>query len=407
MTTRRRLLSVEEYLAEVMGLVRPLAEVERVPLREAAGRTLAEPVTSRGQVPAFDNSAMDGFAIRHDDLSAGAVLRVVGDVAAGSTTDPAFGQGQCVRIMTGAPLPSVADTVVPVELTEAVEGGVRFADVVPRGAHVRRAGEDVSAGDVVLDAGVRLGARTLSAVAAAGRDSVPCVRRPWVGVVATGDELVPAGGSLGRGQIFESNGTFLGAAVARDGATPLVAPLVGDDPDALRTVLDGLAARCDLVVLSGGVSVGDHDVTRQVLEAAGAEFRHVRVQPGKPQGWARWPAGDRQVPVVGLPGNPLSAAVSYEMFVAPLLDRLMDRPSPGWTTAVAGAGWRSPAGRRQLVPVLLDVDADARQVVRPAHRRGSASHMVTSLAHADALASVPEDVTEVAPGDLLAIRRLA
>ncbi len=400
----RPLLSVEEYLAEVLALVTPLSDVEAVPLADAAGRTLAEPVLSRTDVPAFANSAMDGYAVRAADLVPGVVLHVTGEVLAGSGEDPPFGGCACVRIMTGAPVPSGADAVVPVEQTTPVEGGVRIDEVVPVGRHVRRAGEDVSAGDTVLDAGVRLEARALSTAAAAGRATLPCVRRPRVGVIATGDELVAPGGTLGRGQIFESNGTFLAAAIARDGGEPVRADVVRDTEDDLRAALDALAATCDLVVVSGGVSVGDADVTRIVLEGAGAEFRHVRMQPGKPQGWARW--GGRGVPVVALPGNPLSAAISYEVFVSPALDRLHDRPTPGWTIAVASEGWRSPAGRRQVVPVLLDVDASGRQVVRPAHRRGSASHMVTSLAAADALAAVGEDVTEVAPGDRLTIRRL-
>lgn len=403
-TTTRPVLSVEQYLAEVLALVSPLTDVDEVALREASGRVLAEPVVARASIPAFANSAMDGFAVRASDASAGAVLRVVAEVAAGSPDDPAFGAGECVRIMTGAPLPAAADAVVPVEQTTPDGDGVRIDAAPSPGQHVRGPGEDLSAGEIVLDAGVRLGARQLAAAAAAGHGRLRCVRRPWVGVVATGDELVPPGGELRRGQIFESNATFLGAAVAREGGVPLVAGTVGDTPAALAEALDALAARCDLIVVSGGVSVGDHDVTRIVLEAAGAAFRHVRVQPGKPQGWARW--GPRGVGVVALPGNPLSASVSFELFVAPVLRRLLDTPDAGWTTAIAGEAWASPSGRRQLVPVRLDVDAAGRQVVRPAHRRGSASHLVTSLAGADALASVPEDTTQVSAGDLLTIRRL-
>lgn len=397
-------LSVEEYLAEVLALVPPAAGSEAVPLREASGRTLAEPVIARGDVPAFANSAMDGYAVRAADLVPGVELRVVAEVLAGSADDPPFGACACVRIMTGAPLPSGADAVVPVEQTTPLAGGVRIDEVVPAGRHVRRAGEDVSAGDVVLDAGVRLGPRELSAAAAAGRSTLVCVQRPWVGVLATGDELVPPGGPLGRGQVYESNATFLGAAVARDGGVPLVTGTVRDAAAAFTAALDAVASRCDVILVSGGVSVGDADVTRIVLERAGAAFRHVRMQPGKPQGWARW--GPRGVPVIALPGNPLSAAVSYEMFVAPVLDRLHDRPHQGWTSAAAAAAWDSPAGRRQIIPVTLDVDAAGRQLVRPAHRRGSASHMVTSLAAAQALAAVGEDVTRVEVGDVVPVRRL-
>ncbi len=444
----RPLLTVEEYLAEVLALVTPLPETEQVPVRAAAGRTLAEPVVARCDVPAFANSAMDGFAVRADDLRPGVELVVVGEVLAGSPEDPEFGPGECVRIMTGAPLPASADAVVPVELTTPVEpvapaagtpaaavptadlaresttagepaagvgpGGattshgsrarVRIDEIVPVGKHVRGAGEDVRAGAVVLEAGARLGPRELAAASAAGAGTLVCVRQPWVGVVTTGDELIAPGEPLGRGQIYESNGTFLAAAISRDGGVPLVPGVVRDTPDDLTQALDALAARCDLIVVSGGVSVGDADVTRIVLEAGGARFRHVRMQPGKPQGWARW--GTRGVPVVALPGNPLSASISYEMFVSPALDRMFDRPDAGWTVAVAAESWSCPPGRRQLIPVFLDVDATGRQTVRPAHRHGSASHMVTSLVAANALAAVGEDSDRVAPGDLLTVRRL-
>lgn len=401
----RRILSVQEYLGEVLALVAPISATESVPVREASGRTLAEPILARSHVPAFANSAMDGFALRAADASVGAVLAVVGNVFAGSDADPMLGRGEAVKIMTGAPLPSAADSVIPVEqVTELGTDRVRLDAEVRPGQHVRGAGEEVLAGDIVLGPGATLGARELAAAAAAGAAAVNCVRRPWVGIIATGDELVAGGQPLLRGQIYESNATFLGAAIARDGGVPLVSGTVEDTEPALTQALDAFAARCDLIVVSGGVSVGDADMTRIVLAAAGGQFRHVRMQPGKPQGWARW--GDRDVPVLCLPGNPLSASISYELFVAAALDRLLDRPHPGWTTAISGDAWASPKGRRQFVPVLIDVDAEGRQVVRRAHRRGSASHMVTSLVAAQALAAVDEDITDVSPGDLLNIRRL-
>ena len=202
---------------------------------------------------------------------------------------------------------------------------------------------------------------------------------------------------------------FLAAAAARDGAEVLSTAVLPDDPDAFAAGLDELARFADPVVLSGGVSVGDYDVVRQVLAERGdAAFRHVAMQPGKPQGWARWrtPEG-RVVPVVALPGNPLSAAVSYELFVRPALDRFLGRPAPAWEAAVVDDAWPSHPGRRQLVPVVVEVGADGVRRVRRAHRRGSASHMVSALALADALAAVPEDVTDVRPGDVLLTRGIA
>ena len=209
-------LSQPEYLAEILALVEPLADTEDVPVAAASGRTLAAPVTSRGPVPAFANSAMDGFAVRHEHLAPGVVLRVVADVPAGSSADPRIGPCMAVRIMTGAPVPTDADTIVPVELTSDAPGGVRIDEVPVRGSHVRGAGEDLEAGDEVLAAGTVLDPGALGLVAAAGRPTVRVVRRPRVAIAATGDELRPAGSELGRGQIYESNGTFLAAAAARD-----------------------------------------------------------------------------------------------------------------------------------------------------------------------------------------------
>lgn len=401
----RELLGVEEYLDELLVLVRPDERSEVLPLAAAFGRVLAADVAAAASVPAFDNSAMDGYAVRFAEVAgAPAVLRVVGDVPAGSADDPDAGPGECVRIMTGAPLPAFADTVVPVEDTRVEDDEVSV--LVPparRGAHVRRAGEDVDAGDLVAPAGAALTPGVVGAVAAAGVRTVAVRPRPVVAVCATGDELVTDGSALRRGQVHESNALALAAALTRDGAEVVAAAPVGDRPAALSARLDGLAASgCALVVLTGGASVGAYDVVRDVLSGAGGTFRHVRVQPGKPQGWAWW----RGVPVVSLPGNPLSASLSYELFVRPLVDRMLGRPGPGWLPAVAGAAWTSPQGRRQVVPVLLSGEDDGRLVARPAHRRGSASHVVTSLAGADGIAVVAEDVTAVEPGDAVQVRWL-
>ncbi|UTT65152.1 molybdopterin molybdotransferase MoeA [Janibacter sp. CX7] len=409
MTTQRLLLTVEEYLDELLtdllAGAGPIAQTETVPLTEALGRVLAEPVTARGDVPAFANSAMDGYAVRLADLtSLPATLRVVGDVPAGSPDDPAIAPGECVRIMTGAPLPTDADTVVPVERTDAGTDVVRIDEVGERGAHVRGAGEDVRGGQTIAGAGTTVTARVLGSLAAAGAGSVLVRRRPVVAVAATGDELVSPGGELARGQIFESNGTHLTATLTELGADVRATQVLADDAEDFVAGLDALTEGADLVLLTGGVSVGDFDVSRIVLERdAGGTFRHVRMQPGKPQGWARW----RGVPVLALPGNPMSTAISFEVFGRPLVDHLLGRtPVAGPTTAVAGSGWRSPAGRRQHVPVHLTSDETGRLVATPTHRRGSASHLVTSLAGADALAVVAEDTDTVTPGDLLEIRSL-
>lgn len=405
----RTVLSLEEYRDEVLALVSgptPAETVSTADPRALLGRVLADDVTSRAPVPAFANSAMDGYAVRWADLSVGASLHIVAEIAAGDRQDPTLGRGECAQIMTGAPLPHDADTVVPVEATR------RSGDVVTitqppargRGAHIRGAGEDLAAGDTVCPAGTTLDPAWLAAVAAAGCPEVSVRRRPVLGIAATGDELVAAGSELARGQIYESNGTHLAATAVRLGAEVAASTVIPDDEDRFVAALDELSAGCDLVVLSGGVSVGVHDVARIVLgEQADGTFRHVRIQPGKPQGWARWRG---RTPVLALPGNPVSTAVSFELFGRPVLDRMLGRPAAPLGRAVAARGWSSPPGRRQLVPVRLSSDPDGGQLALPAHRHGSASHMVTSLAGADALAEVPEDTTDVVEGDVLTTRSL-
>lgn len=398
----REVLTVEQYQAELLALVGADTRHEDVPLTAAAGRVLAGDVVSPVSVPWFANSAMDGYAVRFADVERTPVtLSVVGDVPAGSAVDPAARAGECVRIMTGAPLPTFADTVVPVEDTD---GGVRSVTVSSPpgrlGAHVRGAGEDFAAGARVAPAGATLTPAALGALAAVGLTSAPVRPRPVVAVRATGDELVADGSPLSRGQIYESNSVALAAALARDGADVRREGPLDDRPEGLSAWLDAVPA--DLVVLTGGASVGAFDVVRDVLEGSGGTFRHVRVQPGKPQGWTVW----NGTPVVSLPGNPLSAQLAYELFVRPLLDRILGRPPQPWHSAVAGVGWHSPAGRRQLVPVRLSTDSAGRLGAVPAHRRGSASHIVTSMADADGYCAVPEDVTEVVPGDVLPVRWL-
>ena len=402
-------LSVEDYLSELLELVTFIDEVDVIPVVDAAGRTLAEPVVAASDVPIMANSAMDGFAVRAVDLAVGRTLQVVAEVPAGSPLDPAMGAGECCRIMTGAPVPSHADTIVPVELVEqsADRSRITLKEIPSPGAHVRGAGEDFTGGAEVLPAGIVLGPRELGLVSASGVPEVSVVRRPRVAVVATGDELRPPGGLLERGQIFESNGLFLATALAAAGAEVVARLVLPDDDDEFTAGLEQAAADADLVVLSGGVSVGDHDVVRIVLQArATSAFRHVLMQPGKPQGWAVWQVENgRSVPLVALPGNPLSTMVSFEIFVTALLDRMCGRVTPGWQTAVAACDWNPPSGRRQFVPVTLEIDTSGRQQVRPVHRRGSASHMVSAAARADGLAMVEAEIDHVTAGDTVSFRR--
>ena len=415
------MISVEDQLAHVLSGLQPLG-TEDLPLAAALGRTLAVDLRSRTDIPVFDNSAMDGYAVRHADVAHASpehpvTLEVVADLPAGSAEDPPLAPGTAARIMTGAPVPTDADAIVPVEHTDAgfehagsadpaaIAGGARVTiTTAPRpAAHIRRTAEDLSAGDVVLTAGSVLSPRHLSAAAAAGHPTLTVHRAPRVAVLATGSELVPPGQPLGRGQIPESNSTLLAALMTEAGATVERAVTVPDDDGALRAELDAaVAAGVDLVVLSGGVSVGAYDVTKAVLAPLGTvDFVSVAMQPGKPQAFGRLPGG---TPVFGLPGNPVSACVSFEVFVRPALARLAGRSqlTRRMVSAQVSDGWRTPPGRQQYMPVVLD-DGPEGLAVRPATRGGSGSHLVGGLAAADGFAVVDALVTEVRRGDTVGV----
>ncbi len=400
--------TVESYLAEILSLGSATPVATRS-LNDSIGLTLAEDVTARFPVPAFVNSAMDGFALRAADVAAATpaapvTLRVVGDVPAGGYTDDQVVPGAAIRIMTGAPLPGGADAIVPVEDTDQPAGpaevpaSVRVRAAVPPGRHVREAGEDVAIGEVVLRAGTVVNPAAIAAAAAIGYGSLAVHRRPRVAILATGSELVPPGHDLDRGKIPDSNSFMLAGLVAEAGGEVWAQRSVSDDVTQFTlAVKEALGA--DLIITSGGVSAGAFDVVKQF--GGGLQFTKVAMQPGKPQGYGKLATTDgRQVPVLALPGNPVSVFVSFHLFVKPLLAVL------GGTTAstagqrvFAAAAWKSPAGRRQFVPVALTAAADGGLACTPVHRLGSGSHLIASLHKADGLAVVPEQVTDVTIGD--------
>ena len=402
------MITVEEYQESVLGRVEPLAP-RRVPVDRAHGLRLAEDVTAVLAVPPFTNSAMDGFAVRAADVAAVPVaLPVAGDVPAGTTDPVPVPPGGAVRIMTGAPLPTGADAVVPVELTDQPPGAVELPAVVEvrrgvaAGAHVRTAGEDVRPGDTVLTAGTLLGATQLSAAVSAGHGELLVRPRPRVGVLATGDELCPPGTDPGPGRIPDSNSILVAGLVREAGCEPVVLGAVGDDPARLSEVVAAALPGIDALVTSGGVSVGTKDVVKAAL-ADRIGFTKVAMQPGKPQGFGLL---EDRVPVFALPGNPVSVLVSFHVHVAPGLRRLLGLPARlPLGRARAAVAWRCPAGRRQFVPVLVEDDGVELPSVRPASAGGSASHLVASLAAAEALAVVAEDVDAVAPGDEVGLLR--
>ena len=403
--------TVMEHREAVLGQITPTPAVTFA-LEDAAGLVLASDVTAHEALPRFDSSAMDGYAVRTADVASASGdapvrLRVVADLAAGTDAAPVIGAGTAARIMTGAPVPPGADAVVPIEDTDGGIDEVEVRAPARTGRHVRRVAEDVAAGDVVLRAGQELTPYRLAAVAAAGRPEVLVHRRPVVVVISTGSELVTPGVATRRGQIPDSNSYLLAAAARAAGAQVHRLGAVRDDAHALADALESAGA-ADLIVTSGGVSVGAYDVVKEVLAPMdGMFFVSVAMQPGKPQGYGRLADG---TPVIALPGNPVSAFVSFEAFVRPAILALRGLTGPDLLRptllARVEVGWSSPAGREQHMPVKLVANPDGNVVARPAAARGSGSHLVASLAAADGIAVVPADVTEVRAGEIVTAFRI-
>ena len=384
--------SVEEHRALVASLVAPMP-AEDVPLAHTRGRVLASDVVAKVALPSFDNSAMDGYAVRAAEVAQVPVtLPVAFDIPAGRTDVPPLPDGAVARIMTGAPVPAGADAVVPVEQTDAGVQKVELRTAPALGAHVRRAAEDVREGEVVLTAGTVLGPAQIGVAAAVGHPTLPVRRRPVVLVLSTGSELVTPGTTLRPGQIYESNGPMLAAAVEEAGGRAELLRFVPDDVEEFLAVLGERTAGVDLVLTSGGVSAGAYEVVKDALAGRGVEFAKVAMQPGGPQGAGRLDGG---VPVVTLPGNPVSAQVSFEVFVRPALRAALGHPYPERAVVVARLDQplTSPAGRRQFRRGVVDA---VRGTV--AEVGGPPSHLLGALARADCLIVVPEATTELLAG---------
>ncbi|MGY1744572.1 molybdopterin molybdotransferase MoeA [Blastococcus sp. SYSU D00695] len=382
--------TVEEHQAAVAALLAPMP-AERVPLAGAHGRVLAGDLTARVSLPGFDNSAMDGYAARAAELAPlPARLPVADDVPAGRTDVRPLAPGTVQRIMTGAPLPAGADVVVPVESTDGGTDVVTIRETPAAGTYLRRAGEDIAAGDVALAAGTPLGAAQLGLAAAVGHREVPVARRPRVLVLSTGSELVEPGADLLPGQIYESNSALLAAAVTEAGGTARTLHFVPDDVGQFLATVRAELATADLLVTSGGVSAGAYEVVKDAFAALGTvEFGKVAMQPGGPQGCGTVDG----VPVVTLPGNPVSSFVSFEVFVRPALRRALGHAAPDRLRAPATltGPLRSPAGRRQFLRGRYEDG-------RVALVGGAGSHLVAHLARANCLVVVPEDVTDLPAG---------
>lgn len=397
-------------LADYRELVSQLAEpvsTQLLALTMAKGHVLAEPVFARYPVPPFDNSAMDGFAVRAADIAElPATLPIAGDIPAGHTGDEELPAGSAMRIMTGAPLPAGADTIVPVENVENSGEHMRrqhldevtVIQAVDAGRHVRLAGEDIAAGELALEAGTRLGPEQLSALASIGLGSVTVYRRPVIGILATGSELVPPGQPLQRGQVPDSNSLLLRGLIERAGAIAVPMRTRGDDPAAVEEAF-AEAESVDAIITSGGVSAGAFDVVKEFLTGRGIEFYKVALQPGKPQGCGRLTVGEKTLPVLCLPGNPVSAFVSMKLFGEALIGALTGRVRPlPFKEAVAGETWACRPGRTQLMPARSEAGR-----VHPAISRCSGSHLVYLLSQTEGLIHVPADVEEITEGDTVEV----
>src|SRR3954447_22008338 len=378
--------TIAEALDLVLEGIEPL-ESQDVPIAEAAGRVLAADARAAVDLPPFDRSAMDGYAVRAADTTPGVGLRLAGDVAAGALPSEVLAPGTAAAISTGAAIPPGADAVLQSEHAAVADGTVTPDRAVPVGTHVRVRGEDLHAGDVLARAGQRLTLPLVSALASAGVGTLPVHRRPVVRMMVTGSELLPVGAPPERGRIHESNGLMVSLLAARAGAVTGETERVHDDREAtIAAVREGLEA-ADVLVVSGGVSVGPHDHVRPAFEACGVEevFWRVQIKPGKPL----WFGRRGRTLVFGLPGNPLSAIVCTALFVLPALRRLRGEPDPGPRFDRGRLG--EPAGpsdnRTTFLISKLVPDADGVLVAWPTERQGS--HMTGALGESDGFATAP------------------
>jgi len=391
-------VSVDEHAAAVATLVAPaLASItpERIPLLAALGRTLAADVLSPVDLPLFRNSQMDGFAVRVDDLrSTPTTLPIAGVIAASAGSPAPLARGTAVRIMTGAPMPDGADAVVPVEDTRVAGDDVTIGSPRAIGDYVRERGSDLGAGQLLVAAGARLASRHLAACAAAGIADVRVTGLVRVAIITTGAELASPGGPVLPGQVYDANSIALVAAASACGARVTLARRVVDDPAVLLAVLDEAAGIADIIITSGGISKGDFEVVRELLEPRGAIVGHIAMQPGGPQATAMF----QKVPVVCFPGNPVSTQLSFEVFVAPLLRHVAGLPPAVREHRVLLDAVTSVPGKRQFLrgrAVTID-QQDAVTLVA-----GPGSHLVAGLAASDLLVIVPEQRSSLEAGEVV------
>jgi len=399
------LTGLERARGIVLERAAPLA-AEQVPLEEALGRILAEEVRSDEPVPGFDSSAMDGFAVRTEDTqgataSAPSELRIAGESRAGRPAASPLLPGDAYQISTGAMIPAGADAVVPVEDARTANGRLLVEGAVAAGQHVRRAGEDIAAGETVLERGAELGPAELGVLASLGRSTPRCGQRPRVGVLTSGDELLVAGEAMRPGAVRDSNRHSIPALVERAGAEPLVVATVPDDPAATRSALAPLL-EADVAIVCGGVSVGEHDHVRGALAELRVEpaFWGVALRPGKPT----WFGSRGATLVFGLPGNPVSAIVTFVLLVRPAIAVLAGgAPERTRTTAILDGDYEKAPGRAHAIRCRLSLREDGWHAA-PAPHQGS--HVLTSMLGADCLALAPAESASLRAGERIEVELL-
>jgi molybdopterin molybdotransferase len=393
------MLTVAQYLNLVLDSVAELPPME-LPISEVNGCVLAEDIYARWPLPSFNNSSMDGYAVISADLvdaseSSPVILPVIDDIPAGFKSLETLHRGQAIRIMTGAPMPAGADSVIPIESTDGGSQSVQIRAPIDLGSCIRHEGEDVKAGDLVLGKGTYVGPRQIALIAAVGHGSISVIPKPRVAVLATGSELVEPGTELKFGLISDSN-SFLITATANDsGADAYRLPPAQDDEDKLIEILEDQVHRADLIITTGGVSMGAYDpVKAAFLKLGTAEFHKVAMQPGMPQGFGS--VGESAIPIITLPGNPVSAYISFETFIRPAIRKMrgltaLARPQ---RSAILKGELRSPIDKVQFARARFIEGGQVEPV-----GTGQGSHVLGGLAQADALIAIPVGVDSIASGD--------
>ena len=406
---RVRQRSVDEQLTKVLANIGSIDPIE-LTLLDAQGLLLAEQVLADAPLPGFDSAGTDGYAVRAVDLKQASrehpvILPVVGDVVAGTRSVSGMGPGLCMRIMTGAPIPPGADAVIPLEDTDGGVARVTIRRSTRTGECIRRAGEDLAAGALALGPGATLGPQQIALLAAVGHDRVLVQPRPRVVVIATGSELVDVGKRPGYGEVADSNSYMLSAAARDAGADAYRVGIIEDDHAKLLDVLDSQLLRADIIITTGGVSLGAFDIVKDALGQLGSvEFISVAMSPGSPQGFGT--LGRERTPIFCLPGNPAAALVGFEVFVRPAIRKLLGKRTLHRQTIQATALERidSIDGKREFRRGVLHREPDGRYSVSLVG--GTGAHLVAALAAANCLVIIEEEVTEVVPGSRVAVQPL-